>query len=217
MFTWVTSSDVICVNIFDWSSEMSQWVIWSLALGVLFSSGCASQAAARGGAGLVPGEPVDDTRDGFAIDPWRAIVRAKVIEGFARLSVGDPSYVLGLMSDDVEYTFEGRHALGGTRVSKRGVERWFARLLHLLPGKFTLRSVELRGGPSACTVYTVFEDQVTPLVGAPYRNHGVQVAELRWGKVVRVHTYVDTALVESALNTIRDAGVEEASAAPITD
>ncbi len=197
--------------------ELTGWVIAGVLVVLLVTTGCAGGAAARGGAGLVPGEPVDATTDGFALDPWRAIVRAKVIEGFARLSAGDPSAVLGLMADDVEYTFEGRHALGGTRVSKRGVERWFARLLHLIPGRFTLRSVELRGGPAACIVYTVFEDQVTPLVGAPYRNHGVQVAELRWGTVVRVHTYVDTALVEAALSTMRAAGVEEAGAPPITE
>jgi ketosteroid isomerase-like protein len=196
--------------------ELLGWVIATGVL-VLLSSGCASGAAARGGVGLLANEPVDATTDGFALDPWRAIVRAKVIEGFARLSVGDPSYVLGLMADEVEYTFEGRHALGGTRVSKRGVERWFTRLLRLLPGTFTLRSVELRGGPAACTVYTVFEDQVTPLVGTPYRNHGVQIAELRWGKVVRVHTYVDTGLVEAALRAMREAGIEEAGAAPITE
>jgi ketosteroid isomerase-like protein len=197
-------------------TEMLCWVV-GLSTVVVFTSGCASGAAARGAAGVLAHEPIDSTTDGFSLDPWRAIVRAKVIEGFARLSAGDPTYVLGLMADDVEYTFEGRHALGGTRVTKRGVERWFTRLLRLIPGTFTLRSVELRGGPAACTVYTVFEDVVTPLVGAPYRNHGVQVAELRWGKVVRVHTYVDTALVEAALSAMRDAGVEEAGAAPITD
>jgi ketosteroid isomerase-like protein len=180
-------------------------------------SGCALGAAGRGSAGVATAEPVDATADGFSLDPFRAIVRSKVIEGFSRLSEGDPSYVLGLMADDVEYTFEGRHALGGTRVSKGGVEKWFARLLRLIPGKFTLRSVEVRGGPAACVVYTVFEDVVTPAVGERYRNHGVQVAELRWGKVVRVHTYVDTALIEAALQTMKTAGVAEASLPPITD
>jgi ketosteroid isomerase-like protein len=186
------------------------------ALAVVLS-GCAMGAAGRGGVGVTGSEPVDATSDGFSLDPFRAIVRGKVIEGFARLSDGDPTYVLGLMADDVEYTFEGRHALGGTRVSKGGVEKWFARLLRLIPGKFTLRSVEVRGGPAACVVYTVFEDVVTPAVGARYRNHGVQVAELRWGKVVRVHTYVDTALVEAALEAMKEAGVAEASLPPITD
>jgi ketosteroid isomerase-like protein len=183
---------------------------------VVTLSGCAHGAAGRGGAGLAQ-EPVDATHDGFSLDPYRAVVRARVVEGFRRLSEGDASYVLGLMADDVEYTFEGRHALGGTRVSKAGVTRWFARLLRLIPGRFTLRSVEVAGGPWASTVTTVFEDVVTPLKGAPYRNHGVQVAELRWGQVVRVHTYVDTALVEAALATMAAQGVEEAALPPITD
>lgn len=98
------------------------------------------------------------------------------------------------MAPDVQYTFEGAHSLGGTRVSRAGVEKWFARLLRLLPGKFTLRSVEV--APWRSTVYTVFEDVVTPQYGEPYRNHGVQIVELRWGSAVRIHTYVDTAKVE---------------------
>ena len=173
--------------------RLSRWwkVVLALASGA-FASSCATGAASRGGVGLVPGEPVDTTADGASLDPWRAIVRGRVIEGFRRLSERDASYVLSMMADDVEYTFEGAHALGGTRVSKAGVERWFARLLRLIPGRFTLRSVEVVGGPWSSTVYTVFEDQVTPAAGAPYRNHGVQIVELRWGTAVRIHTWVDT-------------------------
>jgi len=187
-------------------------------LGALALTGCAQGAAGRGETAVRPDlGPVDATGDGFSLDPYRAVVRGKVVEGFRRLSEGDPSYVLSLMAEDVEYTFEGRHALGGTRVSRAGVERWFARLLRLIPGRFTLRSVEVAGGPWASVVYTVFEDQVTPRLGTPYRNHGVQVAELRWGQVVRVHTYVDTALVEAALAAMAAQGIEEAGAPPITD
>lgn len=161
--------------------------------------------------------PVDQTADAASIDPFRAVVRSKVLHSFARLSEGDPSAALALMRDDVEYTFEGEHALGGTRVSRAGVERWFGRLLRLLPGRFTLRSVEVAGWPWRATVYTVFEDEVHPAFGAPYRNHGVQIVELHWGRAVRIHTYVDTAKVRAALAVLSAEGVAEAAAPPITD
>lgn len=161
--------------------------------------------------------PVDQTHDAASLDPFRAVVRAKVLHSFARLSEGDPSAALALMRDDVEYTFEGAHALGGTRVSRAGVERWFGRLLRLLPGRFTLRSVEVAGWPWRATVYTVFEDEVHPAVGPAYRNHGVQVVELHWGRAARIHTYVDTAKVAGALHALAAAGVAEAAAPPITD
>jgi ketosteroid isomerase-like protein len=184
---------------------------------VMMTVGCAHGAAARGAEGVDPMEGVDATHDGFSLDVYRNVVRGKVIDSFARLSQGDPSRALGLMAPDVEYTFEGAHALGGTRVSRAGVEKWFARLLRLLPGKFTLRSVEVVGAPWRSTVYTVFEDVVTPQYGEPYRNHGVQIVELRWGSAVRIHTYVDTAKVERALGVLAAHGMDEAKAAPIVE
>ena len=146
--------------------------------------------------------PVDATHDGLSIDVFRAIVRGKVLRSFERLSEGDPSAALAVMAPGVEYTFEGEHALGGTRVSRVGVEKWFGRLIRLLPGRFTIRSVPVGGWPWKATVYTVFEDIVRPAIGEPYLNHGVQVIELRWGTAVRIHTYVDTAKVERALQTL---------------
>ncbi len=167
--------------------------------------------------GLSVSGPVNQTHDLRSLDPFRAIVQGKVLHSFERLSEGDPSAALALMHRDVTYTFEGRHALGGTRVSRQGVERWFGRLLRLLPGRFTLRSIEVVGWPWRSTVYTVFEDEVRPAAGAPYRNHGVQVVHLAWAQAVRIHTYVDTALVEAALGELARAGVAEAAAPPILD
>ena len=65
---------------------------------------------------------VDATRDGFSFNPYHYIVRQKVLRSFAHLSVGDASEALALMARDVTYTFEGEHALGGTRISRAGVE-----------------------------------------------------------------------------------------------
>lgn len=160
---------------------------------------------------------VDATQDGFSLNPYRFIVRQKVLRSFAHLSIGDASQALALMARDVTYTFEGDHALGGTRVSRAGVEKWFARLLKLLPGRFQIRKVDVIGMPWRTRVYTVFEDTVTPAFGAPYTNQGVQVVELEWGVAKRIHTYVNTDKVRRALDVLAEHGVDEAHAAPITE
>src|ERR1043165_8828182 len=94
------------------------------------SAGCAAGSQnirandARGD--TVP--PVDSTADGFSLNVFRNIVRSKVIDAFTRMSEGDASGALALMREDVKYRFEGDHALGGERVSRAGVEKWFGRL-----------------------------------------------------------------------------------------
>lgn len=203
-------------------SERGPLLIAALVSWALFSVGCGHGAAGRGAEEPImtnatePG-PVDATDDGFSLSVYRAVVRGKVLRSFEHLSQGDASAALALMSSDVEYTFEGTHALGGTRTSRAGVEKWFGRLLRLLPGKFTIRSIEVVGWPWRSTVYTVFEDVVSPAYGEPYRNHGIQVVDLEWGTAVRIHTYVDTAKVEGALRTLAEHGVDEAAALQILE
>lgn len=148
---------------------------------------------------------------------YRAIVRAKIRGSFERLNVGDPAGALALMADDVHYRFEGHHALGGERSTKAGVTKWFGRLLRLFKSRFVLRRIEVAGWPWRSLVTTEFDDHVTPPVGEPYVNHGVQVAEIRWGKATRIRTYVDTARLEHVLATLAAAGVDEASATPIEE
>lgn len=188
-----------------------------VTLAVMVLVGCAAGAAGPGERGVEGSGPVDATRDGFSLDPFRAVVRRKVLRSFERLSQGDASAALAVMADDVTYTFEGEHALGGTRTTKAAVTRWFQRLLRLLPGRFTIRSVQVVGWPWRAWVYTVFEDVVHPAYGPAYRNHGVQVVELRWGAAVRIHTYVDTARIEKALAVLAEHGVAEAAAPPIVE
>jgi hypothetical protein len=48
-------------------------------------------------------------------------------------------------------------------------------------------------------------------------NEGVNVVEIRWGKVRRVRIYTDTARLTSTLDRLAAAGNLEAKAAPIVD
>jgi ketosteroid isomerase-like protein len=161
--------------------------------------------------------PTDSTQDGVSLNVYRNTVRAKVLDAFDRLNARDPGGALDLMSDDVHYWYSGENALGGERVSKAGVEKWFGRLFRLFRSRFVIRSVEVTGWPWSTTVTTVFEDHVTPPHGAPYVNACVQVARLRWGKAYAIRTYVDTARLEAVLARLAENGVEEAVAPPILE
>ncbi len=161
--------------------------------------------------------PTNSTSDGFSLNVYRNTVRSRVIRAFERLSERDASAALGLMADDVHYWFSGHHALGGERVTKRGVEKWFDRLFRLFRSHFVVRSVEVAGWPWDTTITTVFEDHVEPPVGRPYVNQCVQVTKLRWGKAVKIRTYVDTGRVEAVLAEMSASGIAEAAAPPILE
>jgi ketosteroid isomerase-like protein len=184
---------------------------------VVMSAGCAGRSNMTTATPNEVAIATDATADGFSMNVYRNTVRAKVIDAFDHLSRRDASAALDLMADDVHYWFSGRHALGGERVTKAGVEKWFGRLFRMFGSQFVLRSVEVTGWPWSSTVVTVFEDHVTPAVGEPYVNNGVQVTKLRWGKAVQIRTYVDTARIEAVLAQLAASGVAEAAAAPILE
>jgi ketosteroid isomerase-like protein len=172
---------------------------------------------AQPGPSTAPGVAVDQVRGPVRLNPYHAVVRRKVVRAFEGLSAHDPGPALALMADDVRYTFEGEHALGGTRVSRDGVGTWFARLFRLLPGQFVLREIDVEGWPWATRVVTCFEHYVEPPDGPPYWGAGVQLVRLRWGKATRIRTYVDTARLQQTLLAQAAQGVAEAVAAPILE
>ena len=148
--------------------------------------------------------PTDATTES-SWNPFHAIVRRKVLAGFEALNRRDSSVALGVMAPDVRYTFEGANALGGTRVTRAGVAKWFTRLLKLVPPSFRILRLDVIGWPWRTRVYNLFENHGTL---------GVQTLELRWGRAVRIHTFVDTAALASTLDATGDA---EAHAAQIEE
>lgn len=183
----------------------------ALAVGLAMATGCAHAPSS------VPPVPVDQTKDGVTLNPYHAVVRRKVLTSFSGLTAHDPAPALALMADDVRYTFEGEHALGGTRHSRAGVQKWFARLLRLLPGQFVIREITVKGWPWSTRVVTRFEHWVEPPAEPPYWGAGVQIVLLRWGKARQIRTYVDTARLVKTLDALAERGDAEASAAPILE
>jgi ketosteroid isomerase-like protein len=179
---------------------------------------CATSGRSRTMNADSPAAGVDQTADGTTFNPYHAVVRSKILKAFRGLTNHDAAPALAIMAEDVEYTFEGDHALGGTRVTRQGVERWFGRLFRLLPGPFVIRSVEVSGWPWSTRVVTSFEHQVSPPEGPGYWGAAVQTIEVRWGTAVRIRTRVlDMDRLVKTLDALAATGTREAKAAPILE
>lgn len=158
-----------------------------------------------------------DATDQIFFNPYKIVLKRKIINGFNALNRGGYQPVTALFADNVHYWFSGVSAVGGERHSRKACEAWFVRLLKLLPSQFSIQNMQITGMPWATTVVTRFQDVVTPQLGAHYTNDGIQVICIRWGKAVSVRTYVDTLKVNNALKYMADNGVTEAAVKPIQD
>jgi ketosteroid isomerase-like protein len=149
---------------------------------------------------------------------YHAVVRRQARAVFERLSAGEWRSTLSNLADDVHHVFPGDHPLGGERHSRAAVARWFERLDRLFPRhEFEVERVVSRGWPGNTWVAVQWIARLEPQVGEPYRNHGAHWINLRWGRVVAFHAYLDTQLVADACAHMAAHGVEEASAPPIVD
>jgi len=120
---------------------------------------------------------------------YHAIVRRRITNAFAGLSAGSIDAITDELAPDAVHYFVGTHALSGTRRTPESIRAWYERLLRLLQGiRFTLHEV----------------------------REGVNLIEVRWGKVTSVRIYPDTAMLERTLQRIAAKGTAEALAPPIT-
>ena len=148
---------------------------------------------------------------------YHLTVRWRTARMFELLSHDWQGTVEGL-SEDVHHVFPGNHPLGGERHSREAVLRWFERLDRLFPGhEFQVHRVVSRGWPWSTWVAVQWSAELRPQIGEPYVNQGAHWLHLRWGKVVRLHAYLDSQLVAEACEVMAQAGVTEATAAPILD
>ena len=101
---------------------------------------------------------------------------------------GDIEGMLSLMSDDVEVRFLGQ-------VKTRGIDearRFFAHSAGLLTDvEFERRYVVIDGSRAAVT----WTETARTAAGEPWVNHGVDVFEVRAGKIVSLHENNDVRLV----------------------
>jgi len=149
---------------------------------------------------------------------YHAIVRSNVRKLFDALGRRDVDYVVAGMAPRFEHIFPGDHTLGGVRHTRPAIRAWFERLFRVLPGlSFEIKHIAVSGGPWATTVVVEWRDFATLADGTSYVNDGAHAIQLRWGKVVVLHAYLDTQIMIDALRAMAAAGVAEAVAPRIED
>jgi len=149
---------------------------------------------------------------------YRAIVERRLRSAFAALNRGDYRPVLAGFAREVEHSFYGEHALGGSRRTPAGVQRWYARLKAIFPDlHFALDSVLVRGWPWDTVAVVEWRDQFSLRDGQRCGNQGVHVLRLRWGRVTSLRIHCDTQRLVAVLDTLHAQGVADAGMAPIAD
>lgn len=148
---------------------------------------------------------------------YKTIVKSKARKGYDLLNAGRFDELVAQFSPDVLFVFAGDHALAARVRGRDRALAWFERVGRLLPGlRFEPQTIVVDGWPWDTRVATHFTVEATLDGGRDYRNAGLQLIRLRWGKVVEDHLHEDTQKVAEALAYLRERGMDEASAAPIS-
>jgi len=139
-------------------------------------------------------------------------LKKKTRELFDRLADDDYEALLALATPDITHTFAGDTPFGGTRRGVPALRRWFEHLFALLTRrKFQVNSVVVKGGPWRTQVAVEWSGVFHTADGQTYNNQGTDVMELRWGRLVGVRVYHDTATVAAVFTRLASSGYSDAS------
>ena len=79
----------------------------------------------------------------------------------------------------------------------------------------TVEDIWVKGLPQDTTIIIRWSATDTLPDGAPYRNRGVHIIKMRWGKVTAIDAHEDSQVVAESMARQAALGIEEATAAPI--
>jgi ketosteroid isomerase-like protein len=147
---------------------------------------------------------------------YHAIVKRFARKTFLRVNQKDYAAILKDCTPDVHHRFGGNHALGGDRHDREALKLWFERLGRVFPTlQLTVHDVWVTGGPWNTIVIIRWTSVQNLPDDSPYKNHGVHVLRMRWGKVFDIDANEDSQLVAAGLQICAAHGVGEALAPPI--
>jgi ketosteroid isomerase-like protein len=147
---------------------------------------------------------------------YHAIVKRIARKNFERVNAKDFDALLKDCTPDIRHRFGGDHALGGERHDRESLRLWFGRLgrlgAHL---KLTVEDVWVKGLPHDTTI--ILRWSATDMLpdGSPYKDRGVHIVRMRWGKVVEIDAHEDSRAVAANLTKQASLGVAEAQAPQI--
>lgn len=135
---------------------------------------------------------------------YRWIVAKIVSWLFAELRAGRPRWFLALMADDIHFRFPGDHSWAADFHGKDQAEQWLRRYLeHGL--QLEPREVVVSGPLWRLTICTWFDDRATGDDGTVvYRNEGVLVDRLVWGRITEHVSFEDTQRTAAFDDHLRD-------------
>jgi ketosteroid isomerase-like protein len=144
------------------------------------------------------------------------IIRNIIRQGYRQLSAADFEPLLAKFAPDIHFTFAGDHALSADFHQRDSVRQWFQRLHRLFPD-FQIRAdrIIVSGFPWDTHAAAHFSVQATLPDGSAYRNHGIQMLRIVWGRVVEDHLVEDSQLLANTLQGLSAQGIQEASASAI--
>lgn len=148
---------------------------------------------------------------------YHSIVKRIARKNFLRVNQKDFDALLNDCTPDIHHRFGGSHALGGERHDREALRQWFGRLGRL--GKhltITVDDVWVKGLPNDTTIFIRWSATDVLPDGAPYRNRGVHIVRMKWGKIVDIDAHEDSQAVAEGLAKQAALGVAEATAPQIT-
>ncbi len=150
------------------------------------------------------------------ITVYRAFVRSRVRRGFRLLSTGHLDELVADFAPDALFAFPGTHRLGGERRGPDAIRAWFVETRRVFPDfRVQPRTILVQGGPWCTRVATRFDVTATFPDGQPYGNEGMQLLELRWGRIHEDRLFEDTQVVADALERLAGLGMfDEQPATP---
>jgi ketosteroid isomerase-like protein len=148
---------------------------------------------------------------------YHTIVKRIARKNFLRVNDKDYDALLKDCAPDIHHRFGGNHALGGERHDREALRHWFGRLGRLAEHlTLTVEEIWVKGLPHDTTIIIRWSATDTPPDGFDYRNHGVHIVRMKWGKVVAIDANEDSQAVAENLARLAAMGIAEAGAAPIT-
>ena len=144
---------------------------------------------------------------------YHAIVKKIAKKNYERVNRHDYDAVLKDCVPNVKHRFAGDHALGGERNDLDTLRRWFVRLGKVLPKlQLTVTDIWVKGWPHHTTVFVRWLANTTLTDGELYKNRGIHIIVMKWGKVHSLDVHEDSEAVAKALGRQAAAGIDEALA-----
>ena len=141
---------------------------------------------------------------------YKLIVKRIVRRTFARLSKGEYEPIVKQFRPESRFMFAGDHALGGERFGQEEVREWFADMQRRFPGiQIVPTEIVVNGWPWNTVIATHLLITAPRPGGREYRNEGMQLLRLSWGRVAEDLIFEDTLALEVELRRTAHSGEQQ--------